>query len=326
MSGGLGILQNSVFTAQNMALTAYNAALEEGFNSVRVEDLWYLRLAMETTSTSETELYDWLEQIADFAAWTGERKFMPLRQNGYVLTNEDFAWGVEIHRNKFRDNRFLQMAKVFAAGGVNARLHPQRKVAALLRLFADANKKCWDGLAMFHASHPVDLYDASKGTFSNRITNSLTPANYALARAAMMKFKDASGELLAAPPDALFVGPDLVTTADAIAASIVIPTITGSVNSGVGTLPRQKIEVIECPELAAEPTIWYLGRTRGPIKPVIVQKRSTPTAEFIEDLNSSFCKKNKKVQVGADYSAAFGWTFPQLLMRCGDASASTTLS
>jgi phage major head subunit gpT-like protein len=326
MSGGLGILMNSVFATQNMALTAYNAALQEGIRSVRPEDLWYTGVSMETASTTETELYDWLEQAADFREWKGERKFMPLRENGYALTNRDWDWGIEIHRNKFRDNQFLRQSSLFQMGGQNAAMHPQRQVASLLRSFADSDKKCWNGNAYFYATHPVDNFDSSKGTFSNRITNSLTPANFALARAAMMKFKDASGEYLAAPPDVLMVPPDLVTTADLIAASIFVPTISGTANTGIGVAPRQKIKVVECPELAAEPAIWYLARTRGPLKPVIVQRRTRPAVEFIEDLNSSFCKKNKKVQLGADYSAAFGWTFPQLMMRCGDSSASTTLA
>lgn len=326
MSGGLGIMQNSVFSTQNMALTAYNAALNQGIRSVRNEDLWYREVAMETQSSTETELYDWLEQAADFRKWQGERKFQPLRQVGYALTNEDWEWSIEIHRNKFRDNQFLRQSALFQMGGQNAAMHPQRRVAYNLVNFASAGN-CWNGNPFFYASHPVDKFDSAKGTFSNRITNVLNPANYHLARAAMMRFKDASGEYLAAPPDTLFVPPDLVTTADMIAASIFIPTVSGATaNVGVATVPRQKIRVIECPELASEPTVWYLARTRGPIKPVIVQKRTRPAVEFIEDLNSSFCKKNKKVQLGADYSAAFGWTFPQLMMRCGDASASTTLS
>ncbi len=326
MSGGLGIMQNSVFTTQNAALTTYNAALNQGIQSVREEDLWYLNISMETTSSTETELYDWLEQAADFREWKAERKFSPLRQNGYSLTNVDWDWGVEIHRNKFRDNQFLRQSALFQMGGVNARLHPQRRVAANLMGFATAGA-CWNGKVFFAADHPVDNFDSAKGTFSNRITNVLNPANFNLARAAMMKFKDASGEVLAAPPDTLMVPPDLVTTADLIARSIILPTVSGAaLNTGIGQAPRQKIRVIECPELAAEPTAWYLARTRGPIKPVIVQKRTRPVVEFIEDLNSAFCKKNKKVQLGADYSAAFGWSFPQLMMRCGDAEASTTLS
>ena len=326
MSGGLEILQNGAIKAQNMALTAYNAALNEGLASVQSDELWYPDLTMDVPSTSEVELYDWLEQIADFTEWKGERSFQPLRQHGYALRNKDWQFGVQMDRNKFRDNQFLAQSTIFKVAGRNARLHPQREIARLLSGFATAGNECWDRLAYFHASHPVDLHDSSRGTFSNRVTNSLTPANFALARAAMMKFKDAAGEYLSSPPDTLYCGPDLVTTADLIAASVVIPTITGAVNSGVGTAPRQKIRVVEVPEMAAEPTIWYLARTRGPIKPVLFQKRTSPVVEFISDLNSEYCKKNKTVELGADYSAAFGWTFPQLMMRCGDASASTTLS
>lgn len=323
---GLGILVNGVARTQDLAHTTYNAALAEGISSVRDERLWYRRLAMATTSTTETEVYDWLEQAADFRPWKGERKFMPLRESAYALKNGPFEWSIEIDRDKFDDHRFLSQAQVFRMGGQNAALHPQRQIAALLRNFADSDKKCFNGNPYFYNAHPVDPYDSAKGTFSNRVTNSLTAANFALARAAMIKFKDASGELLSAPPNALLVGSDLVTTADLIANSIAVPTVTGSVNSGVAQVPRQKIEVIECPELSSEPGIWYLARLDGPILPMIFQRRSEPAVEWIEDLNSSFCKKNRKVQLGADYRAAFGWTFPQLMMRCGDSSASTTLS
>lgn len=324
---GLGILINGVARTQDLAHATYNAALAEGLTSVAEKRLWYKRLAMQTTSTTETEVYDWLEQCADFRSWKGERKFMPLRESAYALKNEPFEWGVEIDREKFNDHRFLSQAQIFRMGGRNAALHPQRKVAALLRSFADSDKKCFNGNPYFYNAHPVDPYDSTKGTLSNRITNSLTPANFALARAAMMAFKDASGEILAEPPNALLVPPALVTTADMIASSIAVPTLSGaSINSGVAQAPRQSIEVIECPELSAESAIWYLARLDGPILPVIVQKRSEPSVEWIEDLNSSFCKKQRKVQLGADYLAAFGWTFPQLMMRCGDSSASTTLS
>lgn len=321
-----GILTGTARTA-DLALTAFNAALEAGIASVREEDLWSREIAMEVTSTTEVELYDWLEASEDFTEWKDERRFQVLRANGYQLRNKDWNWGTQIDRNKFRDDRFLSESRVFQLAGVNARMHPQRRLAVLLREFATAGNECWDGLAYFHATHPVDYHDSSKGTFSNRITNSLTPANFKLARASMMAFKDASGEVLSAPPDTLFCSPELATDAEMIANSIFVPTVSGATaNTGVGVVVRQKIRVVECPELAAEPDVWYLARTRGPIKPMIVQRRTNPVVEWISDLNSEYCKVHKKVRLGADYSAAFGWTFPQLMMRCGDSSASTTLS
>lgn len=321
-----GILTNGVRATQDLAYTTFNAALAEGMASVRDEDLWVREIAMEIPSNGEVELYDWLEATEDFSEWVGERRFQALRENAYALKNKDWAWGCEIKYPKFRDNKFLSQSMLFRQQGVNAKMHPQRKIAALLRGFATAGDECWDELPFFHAAHPVDFHDPSKGTFSNRITNSLTPANFAKARAAMMEFKDASGEILASPPDTMFVAPADAVTAEQIASSIVVPTVSGAgLNTGVALVARQKIRVVECPELSAEPGVWYLGRCRGPIKPMIFQRRSSPSVEWISDLNSEYRKVHNKVRLGADYSAAFGWTFPQLLVRCGDSSASTTL-
>lgn len=322
-----GILTNGVRETQDLALATYNAALAEGMASVREEDMWDREIAMEIPSTAETEVYDWLEASEDFSEWENERRFQDLRENAYALKNKDWSWGATIKRNKFEDHRFLSEARVFQLAGVNARMHPQRRLAWLLKNYAAAGQECWDGLSYFHTAHPVDYHDDAKGTFSNRFTNALSAASFNLARAHMMTFKDASGELIASPPDTMFVSPTLVTTADLIAQSIALPTITGTANTGIGTAPRQKIRVVECPELSAEPNVWYLARTRGPIKPMIFQRRSSPVVEWISDINSEFCKLNKKVRLGADYRAAFGWTFPQLMIRLGDGTGgASTLS
>lgn len=321
MSDGLGILQNSAFN-QNLALTAFNAALQEGLESGG--EIWTDQLAMTVTSTTETELYEWLAQIGGFRQWVGERKFNPVIENGYALTNVPWEDGVEMGRQKFRDNLFLAQANIFRLMGINARLHPQRQLAAQLMGYA-TGLPCWDGLKGFATNHPVDPRDAGKGTFSNLFTNSLTPASLALARAAMVRYKDQSGQILAVPPDTIIVGSDLAVTAEQICAAMFVPTIAGASLQTTGQIiTRFKYKILECPELT-ETGIWYLGRTSGPIKPLIFQKRTDPVVEWINDLNSPFCKINRKVQLGADYEAAFGWTFPQYLARLGD-GAGTTLS
>lgn len=318
---GLGILQNAAFI-QNMALTAYNAALQDGLESGG--DIWTPELAMTAPSTTETELYEWLAQIAGFRQWVGERKFNPIIENGYALTNLPWENSVEMSRQKFRDNQFLAQANIFRIMGINARYHPQRQLASMLMNYA-TGLPCWDGKKGFATDHPVDPRDSGKGTFSNLYTNTLTPANLALVRAAMVRYKDQAGFPLAVPPDTIVCGSDLAVTAEQIVASIFVPTISGaSLQTTNSVIVKLKYKVLEVPELT-ESGIWYLARTNGPIKPLIFQKRTDPVVEWIEDLNSSFCKKNRKVQLGADYEAAFGWTFPQYIARCGD-GAGTTLS
>lgn len=317
---GLDILRNSAITQVDAALTAYNAALDVGLNSKA--PIWWPEVAQHMPSSSKTELYTWLSQVSGFRKWEATRHFNPVQQNGYQLSNEDWEDSVEIDRNAFRDNQFLKYTSIFEMMGVNAKKHPDEQLADCLINFA--TRTCWDGLAFFHASHPVSLFDSSQGTFRNGCSNTLTPANVAIVRREMMKFKDAAGRKLAVPPDTLLVPPSLSTTADTIVNGVFVPTVTGSVQmtGNADGAPRLKLRVIEVPELEDEAGVWYMARLNYVVKPLIFQQRTTPVIEFIEDLNSAFCKKHKKVQLGADYSAGFGYTYPQLMVRCGDGNFS----
>lgn len=321
---GFDILQNDAVKVTNAALTAFNAALQKGMNSD--VPVWHPQVAMSVTSTTDTELYAWLSQVAGFRKWTASRHFNSVAQSGYQLKNEDWEDSVEIDRNAFRDNRFLQQSQLFEMMGYNARKHPDEQLADILINFA--NYTCWDGKAYFATDHPVNLHDSGAGTFGNKATNTLTPANLAIARREMMKFKDPSGRKLAVPPDTIIVPPSLRTTAETIVNGIFVPTVSGATVQFVGGngAPTQALKLIEIPELEDEPTVWYLARLNYVVKPLIFQKRTDPVVEFIEDLTSAFCKKHKKVQLGADYSGAFGYTFPQLMYRLGDSGAGVTLT
>ena len=322
---GFDILQNDAVKVTNAALTAFNAALQKGMNSD--VPVWHPQVAMSVTSTTDTELYAWLSQVAGFRKWTASRHFNSVAQSGYQLKNEDWEDSVEIDRNAFRDNKFLQQSQLFEMMGYNARKHPDEQLADILINFASYT--CWDGKAYFATDHPVNLHDSGAGTFGNKATNPLTPANLAIARREMMKFKDPSGRKLAVPPDTLIVPPSLRTTAETIVNGIFVPTVSGATVQFVGNgngAPTQALKLIEIPELEDEPTVWYLARLSYVVKPLIFQKRTDPVVEFIEDLTSAFCKKHKKVQLGADYSGAFGYTFPQLMYRLGDSGAGVTLT
>lgn len=321
MADGLGIMQNAAFT-QNLALTVFNAALQDGVQAAG--EVWTPQIAMIRPSTSRIELYNWLAQIAGFRRWDGPRKFWPVIQNGYALSNVDWEDSLEMSRDDFEDNQYLQQSELFQIMGNNAAYHPQRQLASMLMGYATADG-CWDGKKYFATDHPVDPRDAAKGTYSNLYTNTLTPANLALVRAAMVRYKDQANQILALPPDTIVVGSDQSVTAEQIVAAMFVPTISGaSLQSTDKVIMRFKYNVLEIPELT-ETGIWYLARLRGPIKPMIFQKRTEPVVQFINDLQSAYCKINRAVQLGADYRAGFGWTFPQWMARCGD-GAGTTLS
>jgi phage major head subunit gpT-like protein len=294
----------------------FNAAFQDGYSKLLDEygTPWWSKLAMEIPSTTDEEVHAWIQQIPGVREWLGDRVLHAISESSYRLKNRTFEDTIQVSRDRLSDRKISAEAVLMRMLGYQFAKFPDRSIATEL-LVGYATKKCFDGSAFFADSHPVDVLDSSKGTFDNLFASTaLTPANFDTAYAAMTQFKSADGNILGIMPDTLIVPPQLRTTAHLIAKAAYVGTAAATATQ---SNPNEGIvDVLVLPELGVESTTWYLAKLKGPVKPLIVQKREEPVFDVVFGPDSDHCKKTRQIAFGADCRSAFGYTLPQLMVRC----------
>lgn len=292
----------------------FTTAFEDGLSGLqgKFNKPWWGGVAMEVPSMTDTEVHTWIQQVPGVREWAGDRVFNAISEVGYALRNRDFEDTVQVDRNRLDDRKVGAEVPLMRALGYAFSKFPDRAIAEEL-LVGYASRTCYDGLSFFNDAHPVDVLDASKGTFDNLLALALTAANFDTAYAAMAAYKNADNKVMGIVPDTLIVPPQLRTTAHLIAHAAFVPSTAGTAtqsnpNEGV-------VDVLVLPELASEATTWYLACLKSPFKPLIYQNRKAPVLEMLFGPDSEHAKKTKKIVFGADCRAAFGYTLPQLMIR-----------
>lgn len=294
----------------------FNAAFQDGYAGLTAEygAPWHPKVAMPIPSTTEEEVHAWIQQIPGVREWLGDRHLNAVSEAGYRLKNRAWENTVQVSKDRIADRKIAAEAVLMRMLGHQFAKFPDRSIASEL-LIGYASRLCFDGQAFFADAHPVDPLDASKGTFDNlRASTALTPANFDAIFAAMSQFTGADGQILGIMPDTLIVPPQLRTTAHLIAHAAYVPSTAGTAtqsnpNEGV-------VDVLVLPELGSESTTWYLAKLKGPLKPLIVQEREAPVFDLVFGPESDHCKKTRNLAWGADARYAFGYTLPQLMVRC----------
>ena len=136
---------------------------------------------------------------------------------GYKVTatHVEFARGIQIKRKLYDDEQYGVMAK--AARILADSAFSQREKAAagvFINAFTDSGTTGegfpiagYDSVGLCSAAHPYSEYDSTAQ--NNESTLSLTKANVAATRQAMMAFTDDKGDLINIVPDVLLVPPEL---------------------------------------------------------------------------------------------------------------------
>jgi phage major head subunit gpT-like protein len=163
--------------------------------------------------------------------------------------------------------------------------------------------------------------DAPATTYSNLNASglALTAANYNTQRAAMMSYNGADGKPLGIIPNLLIVPPQLeqagkqILNTDWIAPGAAFGAIAANAPSQ-NTL-RGSADLLMVPQLANEPTVWYLAMVTSSIKPLVFQKRKAPVFQMFTNPTDPEVWKNRKYVFGTDARGAVGYTAPFLISR-----------
>lgn len=256
------------------------------------------KLTTRVPSTTRAEVHGFLDRIPGMREWVGDRVLNNLVAREFTVVNKPYEATIEVDRDDIEDDTLGVYGPRLEMLGMQARKHPDYLVVDALQEGNAA--ECYDGQYFFDTDHPVSMDDPSMGTQSNNLNLALNGTNYGVARAAMSSFKAADGKPLAVVPTLLVVPPQLESAGR---------QILNSENNAAGATNEWKntAELLVVPELANEPTAWYLIAAGMPVKPFLRQVRKEPEFASITDTNSESVFMKKKFRFGVDSRGAVAY-------------------
>lgn len=271
-------------------------------------------LGISQTDPALKSTYEVNLSAAGLVEFDGDPRFRKLGEKGVSLTPRTFTDGIKelaskIEAPEWRRRGWADEPAVMAAV---IKLFPERLIAEVI----EANGTCYDGVAFFHATHPVNVFDSSKGTFSNTTGSSaLSLSTLKAAKIAMRKMKAANGEPLGVEPRYLIVPPALAETAkDLLENDMIIDSPDGGTTFGAQTnRHRGTLKIIVSNHLTVETTWYLLGEKLG-MKPWVYTTREAP--EFIvQDKSSDLYANTYHVALQVKLEAEAALLMPHCLHR-----------
>lgn len=227
-------------------------------------------------SASGENVYPFMGDIPGFRKWLGEKFVHTISARSYSLKNEPFEWTMAIPKMLIKRDQYGVYASYAEMGGTAAKLWQDELVQAALL----ANPIGFDGVAFFSTAHP-NTSGLPGANQSNLLALPLTAANYATARQAMMQFKSDGGRFLNINPTLLVVPPQLEDEARTLINADVVTNAAGTASQS--NIYKGSAEMLVMPQLASQPTAWYLFDTTKPIQPMIFQLEQAPEFVFKND-------------------------------------------
>ena len=138
-----------------------------------------------------------------------------------------------------------------------------------------------------------------------------------------MSRKGEDGEALGLNPNVLMVPPQLeaagkmILTADFYAPQTAAAVGLGTMVGSSQNILKGSAELLVVPELAADPTTWYLLDTSRAIKPFVFQQRQAVNFVIRTQEQDPIVFDEHRYLYGADARGAVGWSLPWLSARSG---------
>lgn len=130
--------------------TAFSAVFNNAFQTT---ETWYEQAAMTVPSNTRIMDYKFLLDFPTVREWIGDRQINPLEPKAYQVETKDWEATIEIERNDVEDEQLGLYNPIIAAMAEEAKRHPEKLVAALLK--NGTASLCYDGQNFFDTDHPV---------------------------------------------------------------------------------------------------------------------------------------------------------------------------
>lgn len=324
-------------------LVTLNTSIGETYSSTPVR---YPEFSSTVPCESEQMSFAWIGRLDKMRLWTGSRVTHEPAPQTYTVTPQPFELTETIDRFRLDDDHMGVYMRTIPEMGLQAKRWPDLQMRDMLQ-----NKGAWtgtpqnglDGLTFFNTAHPVDLYDASKGTYSNDFTGG--PVNVAYKKPDgstvnvatggalnvnplatvyeyMTQLSGEDGEPVGVTPNVLLVPPALRLEAETLVKSTFFaPPAWGGISSQVGAADnafrRFGLEPVIWEILNSDATTWYMLDTTKAYRPLIWVLREAPTWAYrVAETDPSVFDAHKFLY-GVWARGCPAWGFSWLMVRSG---------
>lgn len=242
--------------------TVVHSDYQEGWDNTQT---FHDMIATTINSITELETFGWMQRLPKAREWQGPRVVNNLQNFSFVILNRLWEATVGVNLNSIKDDKLGIYAGLFQEFGRLARKWPDQMLKTSMQLGTTTGLG-FDGLPFFSQSHPL-----SGSNQSNDIVQSSGPdaTGFDAVRAAMISYVGEDGEPLGVNPNLIVCPPQLETKARTTVTAVY--GASGATNVQVG-----QANVLVVPELANEPTIWYVMDTTKGIRPFVFTLRESP--------------------------------------------------
>jgi phage major head subunit gpT-like protein len=331
-------LQQLSFDSQR-ALEQFSSAFESAFEASDPASEWAKAFGLVENSQALLLTYPMSISAAGYKERKGDDAARDMYERSISITPVEWTDGVKVQKRRLEQNDFAIQSWTGEAARMakEAKRHANILTARLLhtnaniQLYKDATLGIDAGIPLFSASHQVNIFDSTFGTFKNVLLGGGTDfvggtidnAMFAAAlNHGLTGIKGANGQLMAVNYTDLVVHPKWAQLAKDFLNSDLMRAdfLAGNGNTNLLTNNRYKgiINLVVADELASvvgvDPDKVYFVDRNHSAKPFIVQDGGAPE-ETRFDADSEFCKNTGMVKVHYNMLMGVTGALPHGILR-----------
>ena len=325
----------------NLFFTQLETRFSMAFGAAPV---WHEQVATIYPVTTEAWVSGWMGMLDKLRVWKGARLVRTPAPQTYSAAVLPFELTEGIDKFKLMNDQYGLYFPVVAHMGEQSSKWPDYSVRDLvegLGDFAGAAQIGTDGVTHWNGAHPVDYWDASKGTYPNdygpagltiggQTVGGLFGVNsWATVWEDHASRKNESGEKIGVVPDQTMVPTQLHFPARTVLqGALFAPPVLGSLGTGaVGTANapfvgamdnplRGSTDLMMNPDLV-DPAAWYMHVTKKVIKPYGWALRQAATVTTRQDPTDPVVFDTHTFLFGVEGQGVPVWSLPWLSSRSG---------